>query len=590
LAINGAVTLDTNSVSAFGSLPAGTFWKGGASNLWSGVNWSPDTIGATSSTLLSGADVVFSVTGIQPQNQNTVLDVDGGANGSIVGDVLDNAALVVDRSGTLAMTGSIVGTGSLSQVGPGTLILTGTSTYAGSTTVSAGTLEIDGVLGSTAVTVQNTATLSGQGTIAGGVTIQNGGHLAPGLGAQTLGVGNLSLSSGSILDYVLSTPGVIGGGVNTLVNVGGNLTLAGILNVTNGGSFGAGAYRLINYTGALSGTTLTLGTLPAGFTEVVTTAVPGQVNLVVSASAGPTQFWNGGTTVGDGTVHGGNGTWDNFTTNFTNAGGTGSQSWQNGFAIFSATPGTVTLGDNILFQGMEFATTGYSVAGAGSFTLTATGAAVITSDPGVSATISAPIGGVSGLTKSGSGELILSGTNTYSGGTMVLAGVLSVGSDTNLGNVNGGITLEGGELVTTIDGFTTARTVDVNGSGSPDTLAAAVGTTATYSGVLSDTGALVVGDPTNVGTVVLTGANTYSGGTSLNGGILAVSGDGNLGTGPLRFNGGTLEALAGGGGIISGKAITLLGGGGTFLADASTASTFSTAITGGGTTVSAGAT
>ncbi len=105
--------------------------------------------------------------------------------------------------------------------------------------------------------------------------------------------------------------------------------------------------------------------------------------------------------------------------------------------------------------------------------------------------------------------------------------------------------------MTTINGFTTARTVDVNGSGSPDTLAAASGTTATYSGILSDTGVLVVGDSTNVGTVVLTGANTYSGGTSLNGGILAVSGDGNLGTGPLSFNGGTLEASAGGGGITS---------------------------------------
>jgi fibronectin-binding autotransporter adhesin len=80
---------------------------------------------------------------------------------------------------------------------------------------------------------------------------------------------------------------------------------------------------------------------------------------------------------------------------------------------------------------------------------------VITSDAGASATISASIGGASGLTKSGSGELTLSGSNTYIGGTTILAGVLSAGSDPNLGNVNGGITLEGGELVTTISGFST---------------------------------------------------------------------------------------------------------------------------------------
>ena len=45
--------------------------------------------------------------------------------------------------------------------------------------------------------------------------------------------------------------------------------------------------------------------------------------------------------------------------------------------------------------------------------------------------------------------------------------------------------------------------------------------------------------------------NTYTGGTNLNGGILTVNSDLNLGTGPLSFNGGTLEALASGGGIIS---------------------------------------
>ena len=97
------------------------------------------------------------------------------------------------------------------------------------------------------------------------MTIADGGHLALGPGAQTLGVGSLSLSSGFILDYVLSAPGVIGSGVNSLVNVTGGLTLAGVLNVSNGGSFGAGSYRLLNYGGDLTNNGLTLGSLPAGF-------------------------------------------------------------------------------------------------------------------------------------------------------------------------------------------------------------------------------------------------------------------------------------------------------------------------------------
>jgi outer membrane autotransporter protein len=82
------------------------------------------------------------------------------------------------------------------------------------------------------------------------------------------------------------------------------------------------------------------------------------------------------------------------------------------------------------------------------------------------------------------------------------------------------------------------------------------------------------------GTLTLTGPNTYTGGTTFNGGILAVNNDGDLGTGPLRFGGGTLEALASGGGITSSKAITLNAGGGTFLADTGTTSILSATISG----------
>lgn len=65
--------------------------------------------------------------------------------------------------------------------------------------------------------------------------------------------------------------------------------------------------------------------------------------------------------------------------------------------------------------------------------------------------------------------------------------------------------------------------------------------------------------------------------------------DSNLGTGALTFNGGTLEALVSGGGVTSAKVITLSAGGGTFLADAGTASTWSGVISGmGGFTKSGG--
>jgi len=114
--------------------------------------------------------------------------------------VIDNGNLAFNRSDPVTFPGIVSGTGSLNQNGLGTLILTGSSNYTGATAVSAGTLQVNGVLGTTAVTVQSGATLAGQGTIGGSVTIQDGGHLAPGATAQTLGVGSLLLNPASKRD------------------------------------------------------------------------------------------------------------------------------------------------------------------------------------------------------------------------------------------------------------------------------------------------------------------------------------------------------------------------------------------------------
>jgi fibronectin-binding autotransporter adhesin len=118
--------------------------------------------------------------------------------------------------------------------------------------------------------------------------------------------------------------------------------------------------------------------------------------------------------------------------------------------------------------------------------------------PGISnaATFSGAVSGSGTLRQMGPGTLTLTNpTNSYSGGTFVLGGTLSVDTDAELGLTTGGITLQSGELLTTADGFTTARTVGISSTG---TLAATSGTTATYSGLISGTsGALTVGDGTH---------------------------------------------------------------------------------------------
>jgi fibronectin-binding autotransporter adhesin len=193
----------------------------------------------------------------------------------------------------------------------------------------------------------------------------------------------------------------------------------------------------------------------------------------------------------------------------------------------------------------------------------------------------------------GSGQLIMdiTGTlsvlsnNTYSGQTMLIAGTLEADSATALSpnsafTVNSTLNLNG--FNNTIGSLSGTGTVLNNGQATATLTVGNDNSNSTFSGVLENGRSVLQLTKVGTGTLTLTGANTYTGGTNLNGGILAVNSDGNLGTGPLSFNGGTLEALAAGGGITSSKAITLNAGGGTFLADFSTASTLSGAITGVG--------
>jgi autotransporter-associated beta strand protein len=66
----------------------------------------------------------------------------GGTTGSIVGNVVDNGALVFERSDVVTFPGVISGTGSLAQAGTGNTILTGNNTYSGGTTITAGMLQL----------------------------------------------------------------------------------------------------------------------------------------------------------------------------------------------------------------------------------------------------------------------------------------------------------------------------------------------------------------------------------------------------------------------------------------------------------------
>jgi fibronectin-binding autotransporter adhesin len=512
-----------------------------------------------------------------------------GNNISLTGDPnFAPAAGTVQTLTGVILDGSSPGV--LDLLGPGALVLTGPNSYTGGTIVSAGSLFINGdqTAATGATTVANGAKLGGTGTIGGSVSVANGGTLAPGgvgggVGTLTIN-GNLALSSGSILNYSFGQAGTAGGTSNDLTAVKGNLTLAGTLNVNvaPGGSFGPGVYRVISYGGTLTDNGLALGVVPPGTTDIVQTSVAHQVNLVNSTGV-TLNFWDGGAAANknNGIVDGGSGIWNTgagANDNWATAVALVNAPWTNGgFAIFQATPGTVTVDDSlgqVAASGMQFATSGYVVNG-GPLTLveTAPGSGATTirvgdgtlAGSGYTATIASVLQGSTQLVKTDLGTLVLGGANTYSGGTAINGGTLQVSADDNLGAATGGLSFDGGTLATTAS-FASARTTTLNSGGG--TFDVAPGTTLTLSGAIGGVGALAKAD---TGTLVLTGNNTYAGGTVISAGTLQLGDGGTSGSivgdvtdnGTLAFDRSDTVTFSG---VISGfGALAQIGSGTTIL-------------------------
>ena len=160
---------------------------------------------------------------------------------------------------------------------------------------------------------------------------------------------------------------------------------------------------------------------------------------------------------------------------------------------------------------------------------------------GFSGTFSGNISGNGSLTKIGAGTVTLSGTNTYTGGTTINGGEISISSDTNIGGPSSPITFNGGLLQITGPVNTTFDTHTVNWSsfnGGFDL--SNKSSVLTISQNISGSGSFMVG---GAGTVVLTGTNTYTGGTTLLGGELSIPTDASIGgtTSKITFNGGVLQ-------------------------------------------------
>jgi autotransporter-associated beta strand protein len=124
------------------------------------------------------------------------------------------------------------------------------------------------------------------------------------------------------------------------------------------------------------------------------------------------------------------------------------------------------------------------------------------------------------LDKIGTGTLTLSGVNTYTGGTTISGGTVAVSADHNLGANTGGLTFNGGTLQfgASFD-LANTRAITLNaGGGTFDTN----GFNTTLSQAIAGPGGSLT--KTGFGTLTLSGLNTYTGATTIDGGTLAVSG------------------------------------------------------------------
>ena len=466
---SGTLTLTgSNTYSGTTTLSAGTVNLGAAEN--AGVSGPLGSSTAAGSIVLGGGCLQYSAVNQYDYSSRFSTAASQAYNVDTNGQTVTWATPLVSASG------------SLTKVGSGMLTLTGSNTYTGGTTISTGTLQI------------GNGTTDGSIAASSGVSVANNAVLMVNLiGNQTYG-GGISGAGG------LSKSGA------------GMLTLAGNDTYYGPTSLGAGT---LNITGNINPSTGS-GDLFTGTAPVTINLSNGQVIFKVSGSS----TYSGGTTITGGSANtlvvynNSTGTSGNFGTGTINLVGsntvfmraTSNNSVTIGNAVTlgaSLTDPTATPANNLTFTGP----------------VTLSGSSQTLENDNGGGVLLAFSGGIGdggngyGLTKAGTGTIVLAGSNTYTGATNINVGTLSIG--------NGG----SGE-------FLASPTVSDSG-----TLTFNHGDALTYSGTISGGGAVT---KTGSGALTLTANNSYSGGTTVSAGTLTLTG-GNTGTGGTTVSGGTLD-------------------------------------------------
>ncbi len=508
---------------------AATLATGGndASSVFSGVTQDGTaqtalTKTGTGTLTLSGTNTYTGVTTI---SSGTLQLGNASSAGSVVGDIVNNGALVFNRTNAQIYAGAISGSGSLTKLGASTLTLAGENTFTGNATITAGSLQVGdttGTTGSIASNIVNNSALifnrsialtyggdiSGSGTVtksgAGTLTLMGDNTYT---GNTTISTAGSRLQGGAENAFSAASAHTLGAG--TFLDLGGFDqsigSLAGTGRVTN-----AGVTAATMTTGSNNANTSYSGIIQNEVSVTSLTKV-GTGTLTLSGA----NTYTGATTISGGTLLSG----------ATSAFGQNSAVTVAAGATLGISSSSVSIGS---LAGAGTVTNG----GATTRTLTVGGDNTSTAFSGV---IQNGAGlGLTALTKAGTGTLTLSGANTYTGATLLNVGTLQGGA-LNAFSAGSAHTVAAGAILD-LGGFnqTIGSLAGTGGTVTNAGVAAALLTTGgtaatTFAGVIQDGTAQTALTKTGSGTLTLTGANTFAGGTTISGGTMQV-GSGAIGS------------------------------------------------------------
>jgi fibronectin-binding autotransporter adhesin len=472
---NGSTVSLTDSQTLTDSFMIGQTCSGGTLSLTNGGTLTTPQI-----------DVAFKL------NTSGNLNFDGGTvNAARIVFGLGTGVINFNQSDALVLTSAVSGPGRLNQLGAGTTTLQGANTYTGGTTIRRGTL--------------NLATASAAGT--GTVTLDSSASSA------TLQFTNSFTFTNDLVTTSTANTAAIEVAASQNVVLSNDLTGAGRITKSGDGTL-ALAKKILN----TGGTTVAGGqldiNLPFAFVNATGNVLTVQSNAILSLGA--TDVF-------------GRHTDDIFNPIVINGG-----TVQSGGAFYNAL-GPITMNGGTLVATAVHAASGYSFSLKGTVTVnsnsTISGPGITLGSAGVNSTAFDVAGGValtvsdglldgpgeawpssqpSSLVKSGTGSLVLNGTNSYTGDTTISNGTVVVGGSgvLNNGNYDGNLNLAAAGSTLVID--TTENQ--------------------SLGGIISGEGSLV---KTNAGTLTISGMNnSYMGTTTIADGTLVMNGDHWAGYGP----------------------------------------------------------